>query len=84
VSKRYGRIVAVDDLGFTLPSGEVTGVLGPNGSGKSTTMRMQQLGAGQVGRIIASRDVGPSRHGGSVHRVESDHFVKEVHQWGPL
>jgi len=40
VSKRYGPILAVDDLSFTVPSGEVTGFLGPNGSGKSTTMRM--------------------------------------------
>jgi len=32
--------VAVDDLSFTVPPGQVTGFLGPNGAGKSTTMRM--------------------------------------------
>jgi ABC-2 type transport system ATP-binding protein len=32
--------VAVDDLTFTVPAGEVTGFVGPNGSGKSTTMRL--------------------------------------------
>ncbi|MEY9964266.1 ABC-2 type transport system ATP-binding protein [Streptacidiphilus sp. MAP12-16] len=40
LSKRYGDTVAVDDLSFTVPPGQVTGFLGPNGSGKSTTMRM--------------------------------------------
>ncbi len=40
LSKRYGSTLAVDDLSFTVPPGQVTGFLGPNGSGKSTTMRM--------------------------------------------
>jgi ABC-type branched-subunit amino acid transport system ATPase component len=40
LSKRYGRIQAVEDLSFTVCAGQVTGFLGPNGSGKSTTMRM--------------------------------------------
>jgi len=39
-SKRYGATLAVDDLSFTVPPGQVTGFLGPNGAGKSTTMRM--------------------------------------------
>src|SRR6267154_1252265 len=40
LTKRYGDTVAVDDLSFTVPPGQVTGFLGPNGAGKSTTMRM--------------------------------------------
>lgn len=40
LSKRYGAVVAVDDLSFTVPPGQVTGFLGPNGAGKSTTMRL--------------------------------------------
>lgn len=40
LSKRYGETIAVDDLSFTVPPGQVTGFLGPNGAGKSTTMRM--------------------------------------------
>ena len=40
LSKRYGSAVAVDDLSFTVPPGQVTGFLGPNGAGKSTTMRL--------------------------------------------
>jgi ABC-2 type transport system ATP-binding protein len=40
LSKRYGAMVAVDNLSFSVPPGQVTGFLGPNGAGKSTTMRM--------------------------------------------
>ncbi|WP_411121672.1 ABC transporter ATP-binding protein [Streptomyces sp. x-19] len=40
LKKAYGGKVAVDDLSFTVRSGQVTGFLGPNGAGKSTTMRM--------------------------------------------
>ena len=36
--KRYGRLLAVDGIGFRAEPGEVLGVLGPNGAGKSTTM----------------------------------------------
>jgi ABC-2 type transport system ATP-binding protein len=40
LTKRYGRVTAVQDLTFTVRPGVVTGFLGPNGAGKSTTMRM--------------------------------------------
>ena len=40
LTKRYGDVVAVDDLTFDVRPGIVTGFLGPNGAGKSTTMRM--------------------------------------------
>jgi ABC-2 type transport system ATP-binding protein len=40
VSKRYGSVVAVDDLSFEIRPGAVTGFLGPNGAGKTTTLRM--------------------------------------------
>ncbi len=40
LSKRYGATVAVDDLSFRVPPGQVTGFLGPNGAGKSSTMRL--------------------------------------------
>ncbi len=39
LSRRYGDIVALDDLSLVVPSGQVVGFLGPNGAGKTTTMR---------------------------------------------
>jgi len=38
--KKYGSLVAVDDLSFRVGAGEVLGFLGPNGAGKSTSMKM--------------------------------------------
>src|SRR5690242_3362593 len=40
VTKRFGGVVAVDDLSLTVPRGSVYGFIGPNGSGKTTTLRM--------------------------------------------
>jgi ABC-2 type transport system ATP-binding protein len=40
LSKRYGDVVAVHDVSFSVRKGEVVGFLGPNGAGKTTTMRM--------------------------------------------
>ena len=40
VTKRYGDVVAVDDLDLTVEAGEIYGFLGPNGAGKSTTINM--------------------------------------------
>jgi len=40
LAKRYGSIVAVDDLSFTAERGEILGVLGPNGAGKTTAIRV--------------------------------------------
>jgi ABC-2 type transport system ATP-binding protein len=40
LTKRYGEVVAVDDLTFSLAAGTVTGFLGPNGAGKTTTLRL--------------------------------------------
>ena len=40
LTRKYGDLVAVDRIDFTVPRGEVFGFLGPNGAGKSTTVRM--------------------------------------------
>lgn len=40
LTKRFGSILAVDDIAFEVKPGEVLGFLGPNGAGKSTTMKM--------------------------------------------
>ena len=40
LTKRYGKLTAIEDISFTVDTGEVLGFLGPNGAGKSTTMNI--------------------------------------------
>lgn len=40
LTKTYGSITAVDDVSFSIATGEAAGFLGPNGAGKTTTMRI--------------------------------------------
>jgi len=79
LTKRYGEVLAVDELSFDVEPGKVTGFLGPNGAGKSTTMRMvlgldrPTAGSALVhGRPFASfpdplRTVGALLDAGAVH-----------------
>jgi len=40
IGKRFGSVVAVDSISFSVPEGTVLGLLGPNGAGKTTTVRI--------------------------------------------
>lgn len=40
LTRRFGRVTAVDDLGLNVPHGSIYGFLGPNGAGKTTTIRL--------------------------------------------
>jgi ABC-2 type transport system ATP-binding protein len=40
LTKKYGNVLAVDDVSFSVAKGEIVGFLGPNGAGKSTTMKV--------------------------------------------
>jgi ABC-2 type transport system ATP-binding protein len=53
LTKRFGDRVAVDDLSFRAPAGQVTALLGPNGAGKTTTFRvLLGLARPTVGRAL--------------------------------
>ena len=69
ITKRFGEVVAVDDVSFEVRRGETYGLLGPNGAGKTTTMRMvsglSPLTGGEL--IVAGIDV--SRQGREVRNV---------------
>jgi ABC-type multidrug transport system ATPase subunit len=40
LTRRYGELVALDDLSFTVREGQMFGFVGPNGAGKTTAMRI--------------------------------------------
>ena len=68
VSRSFGSFKAVDDIGFSIRTGEIVGLLGPNGAGKTTTMRMitgfLDADAGTVaidGRDIRTDEIGAKR-----------------------
>ncbi|MET8142768.1 ATP-binding cassette domain-containing protein [Sphaerisporangium sp. NPDC005288] len=89
LSKRFGRVTAVDDLTFDVRPGAVTGFLGPNGAGKTTTMRMilgldapsgghtRVLGARYADLPAPMRAVGALLDAGAVHsrRTARDHLT---------
>jgi ABC-2 type transport system ATP-binding protein len=60
LSKRYGDVLAVQDVGFSIAPGEAYGLLGPNGAGKTTTISMlvglQRPDAGNV--VVDGIDLG--------------------------
>ena len=62
ITKRFGSLIAVDHLTFSVGEGEIFGLLGPNGAGKTTTLRI-------LGSLIAPTE-GSARVGG--HDVVKD------------
>jgi ABC-2 type transport system ATP-binding protein len=78
LSKRFGDVVAVDDLSFVARKGAVTGFLGPNGAGKTTTLRMllglatPTAGSATIGGQPYGQLADPFRHVGAV--LESTGF----------
>jgi ABC-2 type transport system ATP-binding protein len=79
LTKRFGSVLAVDDLGFRVPEGAVTGLLGPNGAGKTTTLRMllglvsPTAGTATIGGVAYARLTDPVRTVGAVLEASSFH-----------
>ena len=59
LTRKFGPLVAVDDVTFAIARGEIFGMLGPNGSGKTTTIRMLcgLLAPSAGGATVAGADV---------------------------
>ena len=66
LSRRFGSVVALDGLTFSVPPGEVFGFLGPNGAGKTTAMRaifgVVALEADSQKVLDTARAAGPVQH----------------------
>jgi ABC-2 type transport system ATP-binding protein len=85
LTKRFGPVLAVDELTFEIDSGTVTGFLGPNGAGKTTTLRMllglvtPSAGSATIGGV-AYRDLAhPVRQVGAVLEASSFHPARRAH-----
>ena len=79
LTKRYGSVLAVDRLSFSVPAGRVTGFLGPNGAGKTTTLRVllglvhPTSGAATFSGVRYADLPEPSRRVGAVLEATSFH-----------
>ena len=79
LAKYYGPFVAIKDITFAIPEGQVVAFLGPNGAGKSTTMRILSgyLAASGGSAAIAGLDV-------RTHRLEASKRLGYLPENGPL
>jgi len=84
LTKKFGSVVAVNDLAFSVQPGRVTGFLGPNGAGKTTTLRMllglvnPTAGSATIDGV-AYRDLdAPSRRVGAVLEATSFHPARRA------
>ena len=79
LTKRYGPVLAVDDLSFSVPAGRVTGFLGPNGAGKTTTLRIllglvhPTTGSATINGVAYADLADPARTVGAVLEATSFH-----------
>jgi ABC-2 type transport system ATP-binding protein len=68
LKKRYGDLVAVDDVTFTVERGEIFGILGPNGCGKTTTVECLQGLRPTDGGELSVLGLDPRRHARELRR----------------
>lgn len=79
LSKFYGSFVAISDISFTIPQGQIVAFLGPNGAGKSTTMKILSgfLAASEGDAAIAGFDI-------RTNRIEAAKKLGYLPENGPL
>jgi len=79
LSKYYGSFVAVKDISFAIPEGQIVAFLGPNGAGKSTTMKILcgYLSPSEGSATIGGLDV-------RTHRLEMSKQLGYLPENGPL
>jgi ABC-2 type transport system ATP-binding protein len=79
LTKRFRKVIAVDDLSFKVRAGAITGFLGPNGAGKTTTLRIilglvrPTAGKATVGERLYRRLESPTRQVGAVLEASDFH-----------
>ncbi len=75
VSKRYGKVLALDDLSFEVPRGALCGLVGPNGAGKTTTFGVVggyvRSDGGSID-VLGEGPLDPARHAGRVTLLPQD------------
>src|SRR5437879_13859664 len=66
LTKRFGELVAVNEISFTVSAGEIFGLLGPNGAGKTTLIRLLTTLTPATSRTarIAGHDINTDADGG--------------------
>lgn len=79
LSKFYGPFVAIEDISFSIPEGQIVAFLGPNGAGKSTTMKILTgyLAPGAGSASIAGLDI-------QKQRIEASRRLGYLPENGPL
>jgi len=79
LSKYYGSFVAIKDITFSIPKGQIVAFLGPNGAGKSTTMKILSgfLAASEGSASICGLDV-------RTQRLEAARHLGYLPENGPL
>lgn len=79
LSKFYGPFVAIEDISFSIPEGQIVAFLGPNGAGKSTTMKILAgyLAPGSGTASIAGLDI-------QQQRIEASRRLGYLPENGPL
>jgi len=82
LTRRFGGLVAVDGLGFTIEPGEVVGLLGPNGSGKTTVLNLLSgVLRPDAGRVVFR---GHSIAGKPAHRIARQGVARTFQLVRPL